>query len=91
MDNGVSAGSVVIQAGSFKLVVSGTVPSGASIGLEMQAPDGGFAEVNRLAAAAAISITPSTAGTEDCLLPQGVVRLVTAGTTTGLYVYLIRI
>lgn len=91
VDNGVSTGTISNQAGTYKLVVSGSLASGASIGLEMLTNDGGYAEVNRIASANPVSLTSSTAGAEDLLLPEGQVRAKVGGTITGIYAYLIRV
>ena len=91
IDNGTSAGAISNQAGTFKLVVSGSLASGAAIGLEMQTNDGGWAVVNRIASASPVNLTSSTAGAEDLILPEGQVRADITGTITGIYAYLIRV
>jgi len=91
MTNGTSNGDIAIQSGTYKLCLGGTIASGASIGLEMLLANGSYADVNHIGHIAPISLTDSTSNTGDCFVPQGIVRVATGGTVTGLYVYLIRI
>jgi len=80
--------AVQIPGGEYMFLVEGT-PSGATISLQIQSPNGTWADV-QVFTGAVVKFTALPGNQTGIDLPAGNVRMAaTGGTPTGLYAYLI--
>lgn len=83
-----SGSAVLIPGGEYLFVVEGT-PSGATVSLQVQSPNGTWSDVS-VYSGSKVSATALPFAQTGIDLPAGNVRMAaTGGTPTGLYAYLI--